>query len=78
MAQMKEGGGTLGLEQAAIGGWGGEAGACAAGEGGEKGGEADHDVEWEWLWRGGEMQIETGLCDVLGGGPAAACVCVCV
>jgi hypothetical protein len=47
MTHVKEGGGTLGLEQATlvrrIGSIDG--GACAAGEGREKGGEADHDEE---------------------------------
>lgn len=62
MTQVKEGGGTVGLEQAAMVGWSGAGrGACIAGEGRQEGGEADHDERVECLERRWRRRWAAGL-----------------
>ena len=75
MTLGEDGGGTGGLEQAAMVGWGGAGrGACIAGEGRQKGGEADHDKA-DQSGVSGEA-VETELWAVWGEALAEVCVCV--
>lgn len=73
MTLGEEGGGTVGLEQAAIVGCGGaDCGTCVAGEGREEGGEADHDDE------SGGVEGGDGDWGLGAGERQGRCLCVCV